>query len=281
MNNRSGSLCHVLLDFALRTATSHLVSRRATVALTAVSEVLGILADPVSPGRGPIELSSLGVGLGNPIVTESVGGTLNVSMIEALLQDKVKISLAWLPVVRESGGALARPLPGSSPVRIGSTRFGGLSVQFPGHRVRCCGQRVRCHGHRVRLRGGALRPVTGHSVLFRGAMQGIAVGSSAAIHGDQAEIRERVDMARCGLGTHLTNGSNPVEPGETQVGGVPVLVGQNHQYQLAKRVADVLAYGPGHGAHAHRPTPESGLGNARVPPMESTPLLGRLDKPRH
>ena len=110
-------------------------------------------------------------------------------------------------------------------------------------------------------------------------MENVAVAASALINGDQAQLRERVDMARRRLGAHLAYGGDSVEPREAEIGVFAVLIGQNHEHQLAERVAHVLAHGPGHRANAHRAaTLEIGFDNAQVSSMESMPVCGRFDK---
>ena len=113
-------------------------------------------------------------------------------------------------------------------------------------------------------------------------MQGVAVGPPAVVDVDQAQLRERVDMARRRLGAHLPDCGDPLEPRETEIGVFAVLIGQDHEHELAKRIADVLAHGPGHRAHAHgAATPESGLVNARDFPTNSMPLFRGLGNLRH
>ena len=59
-------------------------------------------------------------------------------------------------------------------------------------------------------------------------------------------------------------------------GLVVVMVGERQKHELCHGRANTLPEGPGHRANAHRPTPESGLDNARISSMESMLPLGAV-----
>ena len=199
--------------------------------------LFGILADPVSPGRGPVELSSLGVRLGDPVVSEAISGSLNVSIVEALLSSEVDIGLAWLPIIRQAGGAVsarARLPPGSLPARIGSFRFGGLCVW-------CLGQRVRCRGHRVRYRRWRKRCFTGLRVRFRGQAQTVGLAPASSPAGDQPGRLKRFQVPAHRSLVHLGLGRDGLNRGKRiSAGLVVVMVGERQKHELRHGRADTL-----------------------------------------
>ena len=293
MKRSIGTPCHGALSFSLRTSAARLASlaRAASMSLShrAVPgssgsrsvHLFGILADPVAPGRGPIELSCPGVGLGNPVVTESVSGSLNVSIVEALLSGEVDVRLAWLPIIGQAGGAVsarARLLPGSIPVEIGSFRFGGLCVRCLGQRVRCRGHRVRSPGHRVRCRWWRRRCFTGLRVRFRRQAQAVALAPASRPAGDQPGRFECVQMPTHRALVHLGLNRDGLNRGERiSAGLVVVMVGERQKHELRHGRADTLPERPGHGAHAHgAATPESGLDNALNSSRESMTPFGAV-----